>query len=104
MFVLTSRYEGQPVAVLEAWANGCPALLTPGTNMSDETIKNNCGWIADEDPLTIASSIRNIYENKNDILEKSKKAKEYVLNEYNWKKIGQKYIQAYERVLNNDKY
>ncbi|HIF9507234.1 TPA: glycosyltransferase family 4 protein [Photobacterium damselae] len=33
IFILTSRYEGMPIAVLEALRNGLPCLLTKETNM-----------------------------------------------------------------------
>ena len=44
IIVLLSRFEGLPGVILEAWSFGCPTLLTPGTNMSDEAVENNCGW------------------------------------------------------------
>lgn len=35
IFLLTSRYEGMPMGLLEACAYGLPCVVTPGTNMSD---------------------------------------------------------------------
>lgn len=35
IFVLPSKSEGLPMAVLEAWAQGVPALLTPGCNLPE---------------------------------------------------------------------
>jgi len=35
IFILTSRYEGMPMGILEALSYGIPCLVTPGTNMSD---------------------------------------------------------------------
>ena len=36
LFIHTFRFEGHPIAVLEALSYGIPCLLTPGTNMAGE--------------------------------------------------------------------
>lgn len=38
VFILSSRYEGMPIAVLEALSNGLPCLLTKETNMLDSLL------------------------------------------------------------------
>ena len=35
IYILTSRYEGMPLTVLEALSCGCPCLITSQTNMED---------------------------------------------------------------------
>lgn len=45
IFILTSRYEGMPMAIMEALSFGLPCLVTPNTNMSDLIIDNRCGWV-----------------------------------------------------------
>ena len=44
LFCLTSRFEGHPIAVLEALSYGLPCLLTPGTNMAREVSVGKAGW------------------------------------------------------------
>ena len=36
LFVMTSRFEGHPMGLIEALAYGIPVLVTPGTNMAQE--------------------------------------------------------------------
>lgn len=43
IFIHTSRYEGQPQAVMEAMAYGNAILITPGTNMTRIVFDANCG-------------------------------------------------------------
>ena len=57
IMILTSRYEGFPMTVLEAWQMGIPCIVTPGTNVSIITKKENIGWVADFDPPSIADTI-----------------------------------------------
>ncbi|MEK7299449.1 MAG: glycosyltransferase, partial [Candidatus Margulisiibacteriota bacterium] len=44
VFVLTSRTEGMPVAVLEAMAFQRPCLVTEGTNMAQFVADHDAGW------------------------------------------------------------
>lgn len=44
LFVMTSRLEGLPMGLLEAFAYGLPCLITQGTNMKDEVERFDAGW------------------------------------------------------------
>jgi len=55
IFIHTSRYEGQPQAVMEAMAYGNVILITPGTNMTSIVADANCG-------ITCASSVEGVAE------------------------------------------
>lgn len=56
-FVHTSRYEGQPQAVMEAMMCGCGILVTPGTNMISITNQSNAGLVALLDAKDIAEKL-----------------------------------------------
>ena len=99
VFVLTSRFEGQPLSILEAWAFGLPTLVTPGTGMAKETSKNSCGWVADSDPKSIADCMCHIMENGKEITEFSKNAFCYVKKTYPWEKVSKKTIETYEELV-----
>lgn len=44
LFVLPSRYEGQPQAALEALCHGVPVMASPGSNMLDDVVENSIGY------------------------------------------------------------
>lgn len=57
IFILTSRYEGMPMAVLEALSYGLPCILTPQTNLADVITEKGCGWIVEPTIESICDGI-----------------------------------------------
>lgn len=102
VIVLTSRSEGLPGVVLEAWTFGCSTLLTQGTNMADEAVENNCGWKVEDDIYKIADKIINICNNKADIAIKGRNARRYVKENYNWDHIADMYFRTYRKVIDSN--
>ena len=47
VFVLTSRFEGHPMGLIEALSYGLPVLITRGSNMLDEVLISHAGWGAE---------------------------------------------------------
>lgn len=97
--VLTSRFEGQPVAILEAWSYGVPTLVTPGTNVSEECESNGCGWAVSQNVEAIAQKLLYLIENREEIAKCSKNAYEYVCREYNWNRISDRYREEFLSIL-----
>ena len=62
VFILTSRYEGMPMAVLEALSYGLPCLLTQQTNVTEIIENKNCGWVTETSIESISNSIINVIE------------------------------------------
>lgn len=58
IFLHTSRYEGEPTAVLEAMSYGLPALVTRGTNMYEIVSEHDLGWVCETDVHSIAAAIQ----------------------------------------------
>ncbi len=100
--ILTSRYEGFPMTILEAWMYGNPCLVTPGTNVAEEIESNNIGWVTELNPNNIASSIKKAcldYENgKEDYV---RRCKEYVGKHYRWDVLAQRSYDLLGQFLNS---
>ncbi len=99
LLVLTSRSEGQPVIVLEAWANGCPTLLTPETNMAEEAVANGCGWSTKGDPESIADTLLKIMDSREELCSFSGNAYDYVKNKYQWSVVTKKALSIYQWIV-----
>lgn len=95
LFILTSRYEGMPMGVLEALSYGLPCILTYETNMAEEISKAKAGWITSLNPEDIAKTIMAAVEEthneypilRNNALNLSRK--------YNWLTIAEESVIKY---------
>lgn len=89
IMVLTSRYEGFPMTVLEAWKYGNPCLVTPGTNVYKEVESNGLGWGVD---LSVQHIADMIIKAQTDYISSKEKyiiaCKDYVKNNYSWKSLA----------------
>ena len=99
VFILTSRYEGMPMAVLEALSYGLPCIVTPQTNMTELIADNHAGWVTTTDVQSIADTL---YEAYNEYVANRESYIQNALNAvlpYDWNKIAQKSIQEYSRLI-----
>lgn len=99
IFILTSRFEGFPMTVLEALSYGLPCILTEGTNMKIMIEKYNSGWICKteikEISKIILNSIREYKLKKNEYKKSALKNAE----NYSWKKIIEIHLQNYRQLI-----
>lgn len=65
VFVMTSRFEGLPMGLIEALSYGLPCLVTKGTNLAEEIEKNDAGWTAENNVESIKNAIRNLIFHRN---------------------------------------
>lgn len=96
ILLLTSRYEGSPMTVLDGFCYGNPCVVTPGTNVSEEAVANCIGWEAELNPKSIAETILKAkveyMQNSSDYITR---CKEYVLLHYTWDTIASKCINLF---------
>jgi len=100
ILLLTSRYEGSPMTILDALTYGNPCLVTPGTNVADELVENHIGWETKLDAARIADSIllaREQYIQKG--LNYYSDSKRYVLDSYSWDKIAKESVDTLNNAL-----
>lgn len=98
LFVLTSRFEGHPISVLEALSYGLPCLLTPGTNVADEVISHGAGWKVDPDPDSIARGIADVFRARGELPETSRKARR-LAECHSWNAVAKETINFYLQII-----
>jgi glycosyltransferase involved in cell wall biosynthesis len=61
LFVLSSRYEGLPLALMEAMAAGCPVVATDVGGVGEVVVDGSVGWLVPAaDPRRLAEAINRI--------------------------------------------
>lgn len=103
VFILTSRYEGMPMGVLEALAYGVPSILTPGTNMAKAVMAASAGWETELNAQAIADTIiRATRDLNSDYLKYCRSA--YLMSKlFNWKIIAKKTIELLQSLAEKNK-
>ena len=98
--VLTSRYEGFPMTVLEALSYGVPCLVTEGTNVGDFLQEANVGDLLGNTPQEVASGILAFKEeyliSRQDY---SQRCQDYVKARYLWIKIAEQSKKLFDEFL-----
>lgn len=98
LFVLTSRFEGMPMGLIEALAYGVPCLITKGTNMCFDVERYNAGWTSDVSVESIKKSILQMLEEHDRLSEKGYNARKLALT-YSWDEIAKRSSREYQKLL-----
>jgi len=100
IFILTSRYEGMPMAIIEALSYGLPCIVTKGTNMTQVIKNNNCGWITNLNSRDIGSQIVNSVQEFKSNKEKLIKNSRDAAIKFKWENNIKKYKSEYNKIYN----
>ena len=98
MFIMTSRFEGMPMALLEALSYSLPCFVTTGTNMAEEIQAGRAGNIAQIDEKNIAHELLSMVENFPATYELMGKNANVLSQKYSWDAIAKKSHVVYESV------
>jgi len=83
-----SRFEGLPVALLEAVEAECPVVTTGVGGIRDVIANNDHGWLVPEDdPMLIARSIDEAIQYKKLSSQKAKKARQHLIKNFSFSKM-----------------
>lgn len=97
-FILTSRFEGHSMGLLEALSYGLPCLVTEGTNMKTEIEEFDAGWSSDNTVEGISKALRSIFANKDKINEKIPNAIK-LSEKYQWDQIAKNTHFKYKELI-----
>jgi len=101
LFVLTSRFEGFPLTVLEAMACGVPVLVTRGTNAGGMLARKQAGIVCESVPKEIANAIIEAASAPDELRSMAARGLEIIKNQ-TWEKPAAVLIDEYTRRLKGD--
>jgi glycosyltransferase involved in cell wall biosynthesis len=96
-FVMTSRFEGGPLAALEAALLGLPLLVTPGTGLGETVTGRRFGIsIAEASADAVCKAMQQAEQiDANEWVEFSRLAYEFVVEDGNWTAITERLLALY---------
>ncbi len=98
IFVAVSRRESFGVSVLEAAACGIPSITSNIGGLNEVNVNNNTGIIINpDDPIKLADSIINLYENEKLRAMLGKNARERVIKKFDWNDNVNQMINIYKK-------
>ena len=100
LFILTSRFEGLPMGLLEALSYGLPCAITDGSNMKQEIEVSNAGWSAENNKDSVKSMLLQVLAEKDKLEEKGRSAR-LLSQKYDWNSIALKTHEELSRLLND---
>ncbi|MDR0604734.1 MAG: glycosyltransferase, partial [Bacteroidales bacterium] len=97
-FIHTSRWEGMPMAILEAMAHGVPLIITRETNLDEYVENKGAGLIISPNTIeNIVSKLKefeSIYENDYERYRRMCiQSQQLIIEDLNWKNIANKTIE-----------
>jgi len=99
-FVLPSQSEGLPMAVLEAWAAGVPALMTPECNLPEGFDAGAAMPIAAPGPIEIRNALERLFWTPPPLLRAmGERGRELVSRNFSWNSAAREMKRVYEWIL-----
>ena len=98
LFIITSRYEGHPMSMLEALSSGLPCLATDGSNMRGEIDRAGAGWTSDNSAEGISRALLQVCNCSVELEERGGNALE-LSHMYEWEQIARRTHNEYVRCL-----
>lgn len=98
VFIMTSRFEGHPMGLIEALSYGVPCMVTPGTNMAEQIGKADAGWVTEGTVVQIAESLRKIIKERTYFSDKGHNARN-LSKDYDWNKLALKFHEKLSAIL-----
>ncbi|MDP9022193.1 MAG: glycosyltransferase [Actinomycetota bacterium] len=93
LFTLTSRWEGQPMALLEALSHGTPALVTPVVERVVPVAASGAGWMAP--PAELGPILQRLASANRGDWSGHRAAARRLAARYDWDAVAERYEEVY---------
>jgi glycosyltransferase involved in cell wall biosynthesis len=101
VFILPSRLDGLPVAMLEAMSVGCVPIVSEFNEGIKKVVTQDLGYVLPiGDNVAFANSIADLHKNREMLEKKSKLSRTKVMEEYDIKKRAKDYFDLYRNYKN----
>ncbi len=101
IFILPSLSEGWPVVVMEALSCGCICIVTDIPAFEEYKDQYEFLHVVEKaNPKALADKIMQIYNNYDYYKQFKIEAREFAVNNFDWKIIATKYLDVFDEVLN----
>jgi glycosyltransferase involved in cell wall biosynthesis len=87
VFLMSSRFEGMPMGMIEALAYGVPCIATEGTNLVDDVRDFRAGWVSQNNQQDLAKALNKCVLDQGYYEEISKRAIS-LAKKYSWEQIA----------------
>jgi glycosyltransferase involved in cell wall biosynthesis len=98
LFVLLSRWEGLPMALLEAMSYGTPAVVSPEVGRLLDVEHAGAGWTT-RDGESLGALLIQFPDDGRPELESRERAARELAKRYEWDAVAERYEHAYKMVL-----
>lgn len=103
LFILTSRFEGHSIALLEALSYGLPVAIAPGTNMKEKVQQYDAGWYCDETNAdSICRMLLDVINQRKQLPIKGSNALE-LAKTYNYSEIAKQFHKIASQIIDDAK-
>jgi glycosyltransferase involved in cell wall biosynthesis len=99
LFLHPSRWEGMPLAILEAMGHGVPCLVSPETGLGDWIEKNDAGWVVESGVDNLSEAFGRIHGNRKALVTKGSNAWLGAKRDYSWDSIARSLLSKYHSNL-----
>ena len=99
VFVLSSRNEACPVAVMEAMASGTPVVVSDQVGIHREISQAGAGLVTTLDPAEVAGAIGHLLDDPDAAVRMGRAGEALAARSYSWERVATDVEALYEEVV-----
>lgn len=104
LFIITSKREGHPKALIEAMACGCLCIGVDSPGIKNNIIPMKTGLLCSADPEIIAKTVEDLLNNEALQKKLRQNACEFAINNYSFEKIFEKELEIVNKLLHESTF